>query len=93
LISLLSSMWIDTGARPDRASFMLSAAVFRGVSMEGGCYPAGGSESMARELVPVIEVGCVDLQFPNVLCNIYKARNYPLIFSSRAHFRSTVAKC
>jgi all-trans-retinol 13,14-reductase len=63
LISLLSSMWIDTGARPDRASFMLSAAVFRGVSMEGGCYPAGGSESMARELVPVIEVGCVDLQF------------------------------
>jgi all-trans-retinol 13,14-reductase len=56
LISLLSSMWIDTGARPDRASFMLTAAVFRGVAMEGGCYPAEGSESLARELVPVIEV-------------------------------------
>lgn len=36
LISLLSSMWIDTGARPDQASFTMTAAVFRGVSMEGG---------------------------------------------------------
>ena len=55
LISLLSSMWIDTGARPDRASFMLTASVFRGVSMEGGCYPQGGAETMAKELVPVIQ--------------------------------------
>jgi len=55
LISLLSSMWIDTGARPDRASFMLTASVFRGVSMEGGCYPQGGAEAMAKELVPVIQ--------------------------------------
>jgi all-trans-retinol 13,14-reductase len=55
LIALLSSMWIDTGARPDEASFMLTASVFRGISMEGGCYPRGGSDSMAKELVPVIE--------------------------------------
>ena len=55
LISLLSSMWIDTGARPDRASFMLTASVFRGVAMEGGCYPQGGAETMAKELVPIVE--------------------------------------
>jgi all-trans-retinol 13,14-reductase len=55
LISLLSSMWIDTGARPDRASFVLTASVFRGISMEGGCYPRGGSQRMAEELVSVIE--------------------------------------
>ena len=30
LIALLSSMWIDTGARPDKATFMLTASVFRG---------------------------------------------------------------
>ena len=55
LISLLSSMWIDTGARPDRAVFMMTASVFRGVSMEGGCYPRGGSSKMAEQLVSVIE--------------------------------------
>lgn len=54
LISLLSSMWIDTGARPDVASFMMTAAVFRGVAMEGGCYPRNGSEDMAIELAKVI---------------------------------------
>ena len=55
LVSLLSSMWIDTGARPDRASFMMTASVFRGIAMEGGCYPRGGSSSMAEELVATIE--------------------------------------
>ena len=55
LIALLSSMWIDTGARPDTATFMLTSSVFRGISMEGGCYPRGGSDKMAAELVPVIE--------------------------------------
>jgi hypothetical protein len=56
-LSLRDLLWtIDTGARPDRASFMLTAAVFRGVSMEGGAYPVGGSEAMALELVPVITV-------------------------------------
>ncbi len=54
LISLLSSMWIDTGARPDVASFMMTAAVFRGVAMEGGCYPRNGSEDMAIELAKTI---------------------------------------
>jgi all-trans-retinol 13,14-reductase len=56
LASLFSSMWIDTGARPDKATFMLTASVFRGISMEGGCYPRGGSTEMAKELVTVIEV-------------------------------------
>ena len=55
LVALLSSMWIDTGARPDTATFMLTSSVFRGISMEGGCYPRGGSDKMAAELVPVIE--------------------------------------
>lgn len=54
LMALLSGMWIDTGARPDKASFMMTAAVFRGVSMEGGCYPAEGAEVMAIELANVI---------------------------------------
>ena len=54
LKSLLSSMWIDTGARPDRASFMMTASVFRGISMEGGCYPLGSSEAMGIELAEVI---------------------------------------
>jgi all-trans-retinol 13,14-reductase len=54
LISLLSGMWIDTGARPDVASFMMTAAVFRGVAMEGGCYPREGSEAMAIELAKVV---------------------------------------
>uniref|UniRef100_A0A0G4HEK9 Amine oxidase domain-containing protein n=1 Tax=Chromera velia CCMP2878 TaxID=1169474 RepID=A0A0G4HEK9_9ALVE len=57
LVSLLSSMWIDTGARPDRASFLMVAAVFRGLAMEGGVYPRGGSQRLASELVPVIEEG------------------------------------
>jgi len=55
LISLLCSLWIDTGGRPDQATFMLTASVFRGLPKEGGCYPVGGSESMARTIVPVIE--------------------------------------
>jgi all-trans-retinol 13,14-reductase len=55
LISLLSSMWIDTGARPDKATFMLTASVFRGISMEGGAYPSEGSESMAMELANTIQ--------------------------------------
>lgn len=54
LISLLSSMWIDTGARPDEASFMLTASVFRGIAMEGACYPVDGSEAMAIELTNTI---------------------------------------
>lgn len=56
LISLFSSMWIDTGCRPDLASFALTASVFRGISMEGGCYPRGGSTELAKDLVTVIEV-------------------------------------
>lgn len=71
LISLLSSMWIDTGARPDVASFMMTAAVFRGVAMEGGCYPRNGSEDMAIELARVInQHGGVSLLLITFYCHI-----------------------
>lgn len=55
LVSLLCGLWIDTGARPDTASFMLSGAVFRGLPLEGGCYPDGGPDGMAEVLIPTIE--------------------------------------
>ena len=55
LISLLSSMYLDSGGTPDTCTFMLSACVFRGLAREGGCYPAGGSETIAETLVPIIE--------------------------------------
>lgn len=55
LRSLLCGLWIDTGARPDTASFLLTGAVQRGLPKEGGCYPRGGAESLAATLIPVIE--------------------------------------
>jgi hypothetical protein len=33
---------------------MLTASVFRGISMEGGAYPSEGAESMAMELAHTI---------------------------------------
>jgi len=56
LSALLCGLWVDTGSPPDRCTFMLSAAVFRGLSIEGGAYPEGGSHAMAGCLVPVIEM-------------------------------------
>ena len=55
LISILASMYLDSGGRPDTSSFMLSSCVFRGLPKEGGCYPEGGSETLAESLVPIIE--------------------------------------
>jgi len=55
LVALLCGLWIDTGTRPDRATFFLTASVFRGLAKEGAVYPEGGSETMARCLVDVIE--------------------------------------
>jgi phytoene dehydrogenase-like protein len=55
LIAILCGLWVDTGARPDQASFMMTAACFRGLPLEGGCYPSGGAEVMPRCLIPVIE--------------------------------------
>ena len=51
----MSSLYIDTGSPPARATFMLNTAVFRGMPQEGGAYPAGGSDEMARCLIPVVE--------------------------------------
>ncbi|MEZ4352442.1 MAG: NAD(P)/FAD-dependent oxidoreductase [Myxococcota bacterium] len=54
LAGLLAGPWMDTGAPPDRASFLLGACVARGLAIEGGAYPAGGSRSIAERLVPVV---------------------------------------
>jgi phytoene dehydrogenase-like protein len=54
LAALLAGPWMDTGAPPDRATFMLGACVARGLSIEGGAYPVGGSSELAKCLVPVI---------------------------------------
>ena len=54
LAGLLAGPWMDTGAPPDRASFLLGACVARGLAREGGAYPVGGSQEMAKRLVPVI---------------------------------------
>eukprot|EP00455_Lapot_gusevi_P056682 TRINITY_DN9484_c0_g1_i1.p1 TRINITY_DN9484_c0_g1~~TRINITY_DN9484_c0_g1_i1.p1 ORF type:complete len:617 (-),score=87.31 TRINITY_DN9484_c0_g1_i1:11-1861(-) len=55
LASLLGSLWIDTGSPPDRATWILSAAVFHGFPQRGGAYPRGGSQGMSGCLVPVVE--------------------------------------
>ena len=54
LAGLLAGQWIDTGAPPDRATFLLGACVARGLSIEGGAYPIGGSTELAKRLIPVI---------------------------------------
>ena len=54
LAGLLAGPWMDTGAPPDRASFLLGACVSRGLAREGGAYPVGGSQEMAKCLVPVV---------------------------------------
>lgn len=54
LAGLLAGPWMDTGAPPDRASFLLGACVARGLAREGGAYPVGGSQELAKCLVPVI---------------------------------------
>eukprot|EP01065_Artemidia_motanka_P032478 TRINITY_DN39493_c0_g1_i1.p2 TRINITY_DN39493_c0_g1~~TRINITY_DN39493_c0_g1_i1.p2 ORF type:complete len:629 (+),score=238.80 TRINITY_DN39493_c0_g1_i1:80-1888(+) len=73
LRSLLCSLWIDTGARPDRASMLLTGAVQRGLPKEGGCYPRGGSETLAAALVPVIEKWggrvLIDARVGEILCD------------------------
>ena len=54
LAGLLAGPWMDTGAPPDRASFLLGACVARGLAREGGAYPVGGSQELAKSLVPTI---------------------------------------
>jgi phytoene dehydrogenase-like protein len=55
LAALLAGQWMDTGSPPDRVSFMMGMCVSRGLAIEGGAYPVGGSMSLAKSLVPVIE--------------------------------------
>jgi len=55
LASLLAGPWMDAGAPPHRGTFLMCAAVARGLSIEGGAYPLGGSRELAKQLVPVIE--------------------------------------
>ncbi len=40
--------------RPDQATLMLTGGAQRGLPLEGGCYPKGGSENMARTLISTI---------------------------------------
>jgi len=55
LSSILGGLWIDTGGLPDRSTFLLSAAVFRGLPHEGGAYARGGSQSIIDSMIPVVE--------------------------------------
>ena len=55
LPGLLPGQWMDTGAPPDRTSFLVGTCVARGLAIEGGAYPVGGSMQLAKTLVPVIE--------------------------------------
>ncbi len=55
LAGLLAGTWMDTGSPPDRVSFMMGMCVARGLAIEGGAYPVGGSTSLAKALIPVIE--------------------------------------
>ncbi len=55
LAGLLAGQWMDTGSPPDRVSFMMGMCVSRGLAIEGGAYPVGGSTALAKSLVPVIE--------------------------------------
>ena len=55
LAALLAGPWMDTGAPPDQATFVLGACVARGLAIEGAAYPVGGSTQLAKCLVPVIE--------------------------------------
>jgi phytoene dehydrogenase-like protein len=57
LAALLAGPWMDTGAPPDRATFLLGACVARGLAIEGGAYPVGGSTQLAKCLVPVVQAG------------------------------------
>jgi len=54
LVAMLLGLWIDCGVPPTRGCFLLAAAVNRGLPLEGGVYPTGGSEAIAKALVPTV---------------------------------------
>jgi len=55
LAAILLGLWMDAGCPPDRATFMMTAALSVGFPKEGGAYPTGGSELMASNLIQGIE--------------------------------------
>ncbi len=57
LAGLLAGPWMDTGAPPDRATFLMGACVARGLAIEGGAYPVGGSTELAKGMIPAITAG------------------------------------
>ncbi len=57
LAGLLAGPWMDTGAPPDRATFLMGACVARGLAIEGGAYPVGGSTELAKRMIPAITAG------------------------------------
>ncbi|MBF0118680.1 MAG: NAD(P)/FAD-dependent oxidoreductase [Desulfobacterales bacterium] len=54
LLGLLTGQWGDYGLPPSQASLAIHGMVARHF-FEGGNYPVGGSASIARSLIPVIE--------------------------------------
>ncbi len=54
LMSLLTSQWGDYGLPPSKSSFVIHAIVVNHF-MKGGCYPVGGSEQIAKSIIPVIK--------------------------------------
>lgn len=54
LVGILTSQWGNYGAPPAESSFAAHALVARHY-LEGGAYPVGGSASVARGIVPIIE--------------------------------------
>jgi phytoene dehydrogenase-like protein len=90
-------MFIDTGARPDRASFMLTASVFRGMAMEGASYPRGSASTMASALIPVIEQHggrvLVNAEVDTILFDKGRVSGVKLRNGDEIHCRKVVSSC
>ncbi len=54
LIGVLTGQWGDYGLPPGKSSFMMHAMLAKHY-LAGGNYPVGGSSSIARHIIPVIE--------------------------------------
>ena len=55
LQAVFLAQWVDHGGRPGRASFAAHALISYSYLERGGWYPVGGSSSIARHILPVIE--------------------------------------
>lgn len=54
LKSLLTSQWGTCGMAPSKSAFVVHAIIVNHF-IRGGCYPKGGSEEIANNIIPVIE--------------------------------------